>query len=134
MAAVWGKDAVEAVNKARNGLALKGYDAVAYFQQGKAVKGNPAFSSTHLGATYLFVSAEHRDAFAASPAQFAPQFGGYCAWAVGHGYTADADPLAWHIANDKLYVNYNKSVQTMWLKDKTRWIAEGERNWPTLHK
>ncbi|MBS1826968.1 MAG: YHS domain protein [Acidobacteria bacterium] len=122
------------MNKSRNGLALKGYDPVAYFAQSRPVKGLPAYSATHAGATYLFATAENRDAFTAAPDKYAPQFGGYCAWAVGHGYTADIDPQAWHIDNNKLYLNYNRSVQTMWLKDKAKWIADADRNWPTLHK
>ena len=132
--ATFGKDLVEGVNKARNGLAVKGYDTVAYQQQGKAVKGNPAFAAQHDGANYLFTSAANRDAFTADPERYAPQFGGYCAWAVGHGYTADIDPEAWHVADGKLYLNYNKSVQGMWLKDKAKWIGEAVRNWPGLHK
>lgn len=128
------KDQVDPINKSRNGLALKGYDPVAYFTQSRPVKGLPAYSATHNGATYLFATAENRDAFTAAPTRYAPQFGGYCAWAVGHGYTADIDPQAWHVDNDKLYLNYNRSVQTMWLKDKAKWIADADRNWPTLHK
>lgn len=128
------KDQVDPINKSRNGLALKGYDPVAYFTQSHPVKGLPAYSATHNGATFLFATAENRDAFIAAPARYAPQFGGYCAWAVGHGYTADIDPQAWHIDNNKLYLNYNRSVQTMWLKDKAKWIADADRNWPTLHK
>ncbi|MBL8176502.1 MAG: YHS domain-containing protein [Bryobacterales bacterium] len=133
-AAAQAKDPVERVNTSRGGLAVKGYDAVAYFTQSRPMKGLPAHSATHDGATYLFASAENRDTFLAAPEKYAPQFGGYCAWAVGHGYTADADPMAWHIDNGKLYLNYNKSVQTMWLKDKAKWIAEGERHWPALHR
>lgn len=132
--AAWSKDLADAVNKGRNGLALKGYDAVAYFTGSKAVKGTAAFSATHNGATYLFASAANRDAFLANPDKYVPQFGGYCAWAVGHGYTADADPEAWSVAGGKLYLNYNKSVQKKWLPEKEKWIAEGERNWPQLHK
>ncbi|MFN7936579.1 MAG: YHS domain-containing (seleno)protein [Bryobacteraceae bacterium] len=128
------KDQVDPTNKSRNGLAIKGYDPVAYFTQSRPVKGLPAYSATHNGATYLFSTAENRDAFNASPAKYAPQFGGYCAWAVGHGYTADIDPEAWHIDNNRLFLNYNKKVQTMWLKDKAKWIADADRNWPTLHK
>ena len=128
------KDPVAAVNTSRGGLAVKGHDPVAYFTQARPIQGAPAFSATHNGATWLFATAANRDAFLAEPGRFTPQFGGYCAWAVGHGYTADSDPQAWHIDNGKLYLNYNRSVQTMWLKDKARWIAEGDRNWPALHK
>lgn len=122
------------VNKTRQGIAVKGYDVVAYFRQGAPAKGQPQFSHVWNDAAFLFSSAENRDLFAKSPEEYAPQFGGYCAWAVGHNYTADADPEAWKIVDGKLYLNYNKSVQKKWAEDQDRWIMEGERNWPSLHR
>ena len=88
---------VDPVNKNRSGLALKGYDPVAYFKHDKPVKGSAQITHEWVGATWRFASAENRDAFAANPAQYAPQFGGYCSWAVSQGYTADIDPEAWKI-------------------------------------
>ena len=122
------------INKSLNGLAIKGYDPVAYFTQSRAVKGAPAYAATHNGATYLFASAQNRDAFTTTPEKYLPQFGGYCAWAVSHGYTADVDPTAWHIDSNKLYLHYNRTIQSRWLREKAKWIAEAERNWPGLHK
>lgn len=128
------KDGVEPINKARKGLAAKGYDVVAYFTNRRAVKGLPQFMTEWMGAVWYFATAENREQFLKDPAKFAPQFGGYCAWAVGHGYTADIDPEAWHITDGKLYLNYNKGIQTRWLMDKAKWIGEGEKNWPGLHR
>lgn len=125
---------VEPVNKDGNGVALKGYDPVAYFKQQKPVPGLPEYSYSWMGAVWQFASAGNRDAFVANPDRYAPRFGGYCAWAVSHGYTADVDPRAWKIAGDKLYLNYNDSVQKKWELDMEKWIEAGERNWPTLHK
>src|SRR5262245_59668076 len=88
------KSAVDAVNKNSQNVAIKGFDTVAYFKESKPVKGSATFTHTWSGATWWFASAENRDAFAADPAKYAPQFGGYCAWAVGHNYTADTDPAA----------------------------------------
>ena len=121
-----------AVN-AKGGAAARGYDVVAYFTQSKPVRGEQRYEFQWMGAAWLFSSQENRDAFAADPVRYAPQFGGYCAWAVGHNYTADADPEAWRIVDGKLYLNYNRSVQTKWEQDRDKWIEEGRRNWPALH-
>lgn len=125
---------VQPVNKDARGLALKGYDPVAYFEQGKPVKGTPQFTYEWMGAKWQFASQQDRDAFAAAPEKYAPQFGGYCSWAVGHNYTADADPEAWKIIDGKLYVNYNKGIQKKWEQDIPKYISDAERNWPGLHK
>lgn len=122
------------VNSNWRGLAVKGYDVVAYFTDGKAVEGSSTFTHEHGGVTYRFVSAAHRDAFAKEPARFAPQFGGFCAWAVSRNYTADIDPQAWRIVDGKLYLNYNPSVQAKWSEDISGNIAKGHANWPALSK
>ena len=125
---------VDPVNKTRDGAALKGHDPVAYFEQGRAIKGSPQFTFDWMGAAWHFSSAGNRDLFSKDPQKYAPQFGGYCAWAVGHGYTATIDPEAWRIVDGKLYLNYSKSVQKMWEQDRQRWIDAGHANWPRLHK
>jgi hypothetical protein len=119
---------------AKNGLAVHGYDMVAYFTEAKPVRGSADFEHEWMGAKWRFATKQHRDAFAASPEKYAPQFGGYCAWAVGHNYTADTDPEAWRIVDGKLYLNYNRSIQQRWEQDRAKWIEEGHRNWPALHK
>lgn len=114
------------------GAAIQGYDPVAYFKQGKPLKGSGDHSLEWKGATWKFASAENREAFAAMPEKYAPQFGGYCAWAVSQGYTAKIDPDAWRIENGKLYLNYSKSVQTQWAGDIPGNIAKGNANWPKI--
>ena len=116
----------------RSKLALDGYDAVAYFKGGKPVKGVDAHVVSWNGATWRFASAENKTAFEADPKAFAPQFGGYCAWAVSEGYTAKGDPNHWRIVDNKLYLNYNASVQTSWAKDIPGRIVKGDKNWPTV--
>lgn len=113
-------------------LAVSGYDPVGYFREGKPVKGNGQYTTKWKGATWQFSSAENRDSFQASPDKFAPQYGGYCAWAVSQGYTASADPEAWHVENGKLYLNYSDSVQARWKQDIAGHIAKGDRNWPKV--
>jgi len=125
---------VDPVNKDGKGVAIKGYDPVAYFTEGKPVAGTLEFTHRWMDATWRFASAANRDKFAADPAQFAPQFGGYCAWAVSNNYTAPIDPQAWKIVDGKLYLNYNKSVQEQWSRDLHERIRAGEQNWPGLHK
>jgi YHS domain-containing protein len=116
------------------GLAIRGFDPVAYFQQSAPVKGSPEFSYQWQGATWLFASAENRDHFQAHPERYAPQYGGYCAYAVSKGRTASIDPDAWKIVEGKLYLNYSKGVQKKWEQDVPGNIVKADRNWPDLHK
>lgn len=125
---------VDPINKNLFGTALKGYDAVAYFTEGKPVKGKDEFRHDWMGAKWYFASAANRDAFAQSPEKYAPQFGGYCAWAVSQSYTAPIDPTAWKIVEGKLYLNYNKEVQQKWEADQANLIKKGQENWPRLSK
>jgi len=125
--------ALTPVNKTLLGsLAVDGYDAVAYFTEGKPVEGSKEYTHDWNGATWRFASAANRDRFAAEPAKYAPQYGGYCAWAVAHGYTADADPEAWAVVDGKLYLNYDKKVQAKWQQDVPGLIAKANENWPKL--
>ena len=130
----YGRSAVDAVNKDGKGVAVKGYDVVAYFRQSAPVKGSPEFKQEWMGATWLFSSAENRDLFAGDPDKYAPRYGGYCAYAVSEGHTASIDPEAWRIAHSRLYLNYSKGVQKKWEKDQATRIDRANRNWPRLHK
>jgi len=125
-------NAVPPVNTAKDGLAIKGYDPVAYVTEGAAARGKPEFTHAWMGATYRFASAENRDRFAADPERYAPRFGGYCSWAVSRGYTADIDPEAWTIQDGRLYLNYSRSVREKWLEDVAGNITKGNENWPKL--
>jgi YHS domain-containing protein len=113
-----------------NGLAIRGADPVAYFTEGKAVKGVADYEYTWNGATWRFSSAENLTAFTADPEAYAPQYGGYCAWAVKSGYLASVDPEAWKIVDGKLYLNYSADVQKKWQADVPGNIAKGNQNWP----
>ena len=121
------------VNTTLFGVAIQGYDPVAYFTDSKPVKGDSRFEQTWNGATWRFASAEHRDAFKAAPEKFAPQFGGYCAYAVSQGHTANVDPEnAWKIVDGKLYLNYSVDVAKTWATDIPGFIRKAEGNWPKL--
>jgi YHS domain-containing protein len=122
------------VNTSFTGLAIGGYDPVAYFTHGKPVKGQREFSSSFEGATYRFASAAHRELFLKDPKKYVPQYGAFCAWAVSRGYTADTDPEAWRIVSGKLYLNYNVSVQKQWEQDIPGNIGKADTNWPGLSR
>lgn len=116
------------------GVALQGYDPVAYFTESKAVEGSDQFTTQYQGATYKFESAANRDAFVANPAKYAPQYGGYCAYGVAHGDKADVDPEAFTVVNGKLYMNYDKAVRFLWKRDIPGNITKADQNWPNLSK
>lgn len=121
----------EKVNLA-NGIAIQGYDPVAYFTQQNAVKGDAAISAEFEGSTYYFASADNRAAFLADPSKFTPQYGGYCAFAVSYGDLAPIDPQAFSVVEGKLYLNYSKAIRERWSQDASGNIATGNRNWPKL--
>lgn len=112
--------------------AVSGYDTVAYFTQGKPVKGSTEFRTTYNGAEWRFASAANLAKFRANPARFAPQYGGYCAWAVSQGYTASGDPTVWKVVNGKLYLNYNQEIGAKWSKNIPGFIRAGDANWPKV--
>ena len=115
-----------------SGLALQGYDPVAYFTDKQPVRGKPEFTARHEGATYRFASAANRDAFATAPAKYAPQYGGYCAFGLASGYKAPVEPDAWTVVDGKLYLNYNRSVRSRWSTDIPGFIRKADANWPTV--
>lgn len=120
------------VNADASGLAIYGYDPVAYFTEGKPVEGRAEFTAVHDGATWRFASAAHRDRFIADPAAYAPQYGGCCAFGVAGDYKVKVDPAAWRIVDGKLYLNYDTRVQRRWVADIPGYIAKAAANWPGL--
>ncbi|MEM1363526.1 MAG: YHS domain-containing (seleno)protein [Pseudomonadota bacterium] len=115
-----------------NGIAVDGSDVVAYFTDSRPVQGKGSITHDWRGATWRFASARNRAAFIADPEAYAPQFGGYCAWAVSNDYIAPTVPEAWTITDGRLYLNYSKGVQRRWSRDMDARIAAGNRNWPSV--
>ena len=116
-----------------NDNAVKGYDTVAFFTEGKPVKGSKKIKAEYKGVNWLFSSEENKKLFEENPEKYAPQYGGHCAWAVGENSArAPGDPKYWRIVDDKLYLNYNKSVQKKWLADIPGFIEKADANWPKL--
>jgi hypothetical protein len=122
------------VNTSFTGLAIDGYDPVAYFTDNRPVKGSSDFTFEFEGAKYRFASAANRDTFVKDPSKFAPQYGAFCAYAVSRGYTADTDPFAWKIVDGRLYLNYNAGAQKKWEEDVAGNIRKGDANWPALSR
>jgi len=112
--------------------AIKGYDTVAYFTEGKAVEGDEQFSTEYMQATWLFSSQQNLDLFKADPEKYAPQYGGYCAYAVSQNTTASIKPELFTIHEGKLYLNYSKGVNKKWFANKENFIVDADKNWPTL--
>ncbi len=112
--------------------AVSGYDTVAYHTEGKAVEGNDKFSTEWMDADWYFVSAANRDLFVANPEKYAPQYGGYCAYAVAMGSIASTDPEQWAVVDGKLYLNYSSSVQRQWSENQANFITDADGNWPSV--
>ncbi|MFQ3209085.1 MAG: YHS domain-containing protein [Colwellia sp.] len=112
-----------------NDLAIYGYDAVSYFADSKATKGNQKYTATYKSAIYQFSSAENRNSFKQSPEKFVPQFGGYCAMGVALNKKLETDPTAWKVVEGKLYLNLNTAVQKKWSTDISGYITTADRVW-----
>jgi len=112
--------------------AIKGYDTVAYFTEGKPVEGKDEFSTEYNEATWLFSSQENLELFIEDPEKYAPQYGGYCAYAVAQNSTASIKPELFTIHDGKLYLNYNASVNEKWIANKENFIQDADKNWPGI--
>ena len=117
-----------------DGIAIRGYDTVAYFTDGKPEKGSDDFTMDYEGATWKFSSQEHLDLFSAEPDKYVPQYGGYCAYGVAVGNLVKIEPELWTIVDDKLYLNYNKSLNGKWKKDIPGYIEKADAQFETLLK
>lgn len=110
--------------------ALNGYDPVSYFTESGPEQGSENFIFKWKNALWRFATRENMDKFVERPDAYAPQYGGYCAWAVAQGRTAPGDPEVWAIHNGKLYLNLNRGIKRKWDKDREGLIARADANWP----
>lgn len=116
----------------RTGVAIRGYDTVAYFTDGKPVPGKPEFSTEYEGAKWLFASQDHLDKFKADPARYAPQYGGYCAYGVANDHLVKIEPDQWSIIDGKLYLNYDSGVSAKWKKDPAGYNRKADARFAEL--
>ena len=114
------------------GLAVHGYDVVAYFTQNEAVRGRAKYSVVYNEATYRFANQDHFKAFQADPERYVPQYGGYCAYGVAVGGKFDGDPHLWRIVDGKLYLNLNEEIQDTWVDDIPGYIAKAGEQWARI--
>jgi YHS domain-containing protein len=124
--------AAEVVNIDKNGLALQGYDPVAYFTDGKPVKGSAQFTANYKGATYQFASAQHKQLFEQSPAKYEPQFGGFCGYAASINKLAPIEVEYFQVLHDRLILQHNKKAWDLWHKDVEGNLKKADANWPAL--
>lgn len=117
---------------APDGIVLGGYDPVAYFTEGRPVKGRSDLAIVHDGAEFWFASPGNRDLFEADPARYVPRYGGFCAYGLSEGHKATTEPDAFTVYDGKLYLNYNREVRTLWSEDRKGRIARADANWPRV--
>ena len=115
-----------------HGVALKGYDTVAYHLERRPVKGDAAFEVEWNGAKWHFANEANQARFEADPERWAPQYGGYCAWAIVEDRFAPINPEIFRIVEDKLYLNLNMRVHKLWLEDMPHMITRADEKWPDV--
>lgn len=116
-------------NSPLHSIAINGYDTVAYFKNGKALQGSESYTFRWHGMIWHFLNKENRDLFAKSPEKYAPQYDGYCAWAMTEARKARTDPKMWKIVNGKLYLNCSRAAYEKWSKDIPGNIKKADMNW-----
>jgi YHS domain-containing protein len=124
--------AKELLNVDGKGVAIQGYDPVAFFTDSRPVKGNPQFESEYHGAKYYFASSEHKAAFDKEPAKYEPQFGGYCAYGVSQGHKAPVKIEAWQIVDGRLLIQYDLDIKNKFNQDQQGMLKKADANWPGL--
>lgn len=126
------KGSTAAINLDEHGVALGGYDPIAYFESGKPTPGMAALSATYHGAHYLFATAAHRRTFLANPARYVPEFGGFCATGTAFGEKVDVDPQTGKVVAGRLYLNNGPRALQIFDKDQAGIIGKARANWPTV--
>ncbi|MEX0280031.1 MAG: YHS domain-containing (seleno)protein [Arenibacterium sp.] len=120
------------LNASSTGLAMQGYDPVAYFTKGEPSKGSYKITSVYNDAMYRFESEEHKAAFDADPEAYLPAYGGYCAFGAAMGFKFDGDPNHWKIVDGELYLNLSQDIQERWNGDIPGFIQQADANWTDI--
>lgn len=124
----------ERINALPSGVAMDGFDVVAYFSDGAPTQGGPAHSVSYKGKSWRFSTAENDSKFSEMPAKYAPQFNGFCAYAASEGYSAEVDFIdGWIIIEDKLYLNWNENTKDVFIEEQEIRLPNATRNWPVVH-
>lgn len=125
-------DATKHVNVDSDGFSIERYDPVAYFTEGRPVRGNPEIYGEHKGVKYAFSSESNRQVFLDDPEKYVPQYGGYCAYGLAHGAKSDVDPEVWDIVDGKLYFMVSGGTMSIWEKRKKDYIELANRAWRSI--
>lgn len=120
------------INATSTGLALQGYDPVAYFTVGEPTRGNWTITTIYNDATYRFANEENKAAFEANPEAYVPEYGGYCAFGAAMGFKFDGDPNYWTIVDGELYLNISQDIQERWVTDIPGFIQQADANWTDI--
>ena len=120
------------VNATTTGLALRGYDPVAYFTKGEPTRGDFQITAEYNGATYRFENEENKARFVADPEAYAPAYGGYCAFGTAMGFKFDGDPHLWRIVDNRLYLNLAPGIQERWEADRANLITAANEKWTNI--
>jgi len=115
-----------------NGVAIQGYDPVAFFLDGRPIKGDPQFQSQYRGAKYYFSNGAHKAVFDKEPAKYEPQFGGYCAYGASRGNKAPVKIEAWQIVDGRLLMQYDLDIKSKFNQDQQQNLRKADQNWPGL--
>ena len=126
------KGSTSQINLDDHGIALGGYDPIAYFESGKPTPGTSSISASYQSATYLFATAAHRKTFLANPSKYVPEFGGFCATGTAFGEKVDVDPKTGKVVNGKLYLNYGPRALAVFNNNTPDIIGKARANWPTV--
>jgi YHS domain-containing protein len=132
VAAVRLMSASEAINLDEHGLALQGYDPVAYFNDNKPIKGDEKYTTIYKGGTYRFASAAHKETFASNPAKYAPQFGGFCGYAASINKLAPIEVEYFQVLHGRLVMQHNEKAWKLWHEDVEGNLRKADANWPKL--
>lgn len=126
------RTAAAVATDATSDVALQGYDPVAYFTLGRAVRGDRRISAEHNGVTYYFSNVDDRSRFLAEPDKYAPQYGGFCAYGTAHDLKLPGDPELWDIVDGKLYLTHDREVMAAWQEDRPRYISRADAIWARI--
>jgi YHS domain-containing protein len=133
MLTAWGAQSAHAGDfYETDGVAIGGYDPVAYFTQHNAVPGLASVTATDQGSTFRFASTANRDLFVADPAKYAPQYHGFCTFGVAEGAKAPSNPAAFRVIDGKLYLQYSDAVTRRFDQSPAKYLQEAETNWPSV--
>ncbi|GAA6195790.1 YHS domain-containing (seleno)protein [Pseudophaeobacter sp.] len=120
------------LNASSTGLAMQGYDPVAYFTDGAPAKGSYKITTVFNDATYRFASEEHKAQFEANPEAYLPAYGGYCAFGAAMGFKFDGDPTYWKIVDNTLYLNLSKDIQERWEGNIPGFVQDANGHWANI--